>query len=379
MISIEDAIEKSKEIANKSDGGTTCYDFGDVVLIKYAISLEYCRNGNRARENEEIVMKGVNEIISKGVNTPRHLDMKRTIEDGKDVCYVLQEKVKGKNCANMGKYGEPIDVVLEELKYVNAIPFKHIEKLVSDSCMIYNMGYEPKNHNLFYDEETGFWFIDFLENKEEKFDVNKPETIFETVKYICPKPINLAGLISFDAEITKEENEKYNELRNALKAKYLLACENMIPEFKKYEFFYLLNEENEYKKYLMSEGLVDRDLFSATSQDFEIYDELYSLVVNEICKEISNGKAEYWHVEDNEIRYKSELFDLETFYKKFICKDIKQEEFDDEWDYEIKVKESYTNNMMESIYKRISSIEPNENISKFISEYESKRKNNFTP
>ena len=96
-------------------------------------------------------------------------------------------------------------------------------------------------------------------------------------------------------------------------------------------------------------------------------------------KEIVNGKAEYWHVEDNEIRYKSELFDLETFYKKYICKDIKQEEFDDEWDYEIKVKESYTNNMMESIYKRISSIEPNENISKFISEYESKRKNNYTP
>ena len=80
MISIEEAITKSKELPNISYGGSMCYDFGDIVLVKYTLPLKYVKPGYRARENQEIVMKGINEKASKGVNTPKHIDMKRVVE-----------------------------------------------------------------------------------------------------------------------------------------------------------------------------------------------------------------------------------------------------------------------------------------------------------
>ena len=65
MINIEDAIKKSKELPNISVGGSICYDFGDVVLVKYTLPLKYVKPGYRARENQEIVMKGINEKVIK--------------------------------------------------------------------------------------------------------------------------------------------------------------------------------------------------------------------------------------------------------------------------------------------------------------------------
>ena len=76
--------------------------------------------------------------------------------------------------------------------------------------MLYEMGYETKNKNLFYDEETGFWFIDFLSNKEdEKFDPNNPKKVFETLKYVCPKPLQIASKLSYGIEISDEDKKKY--------------------------------------------------------------------------------------------------------------------------------------------------------------------------
>lgn len=378
MISIEEAIIKSKELPNISNGGSMCYDFGDVVLVKYILPLKYVKPGYRARENQEIVMKGINEKVSKGVNTPKHIDIKRVVEGENDVCYVLQEKCKGKNCDPMARYGETIEVVLKELKFVNNIPFKHYEKLISDACLLYEMGYESKNKNLFYDEETGFWFIDFLDNKEEKFDFNNPKTIFEVLKYVCPKPLQIASSLSYSAEISDEDREKYNILRYNSMTKFFLACKNMIPTFKKYEFFYLLDKEDKFKEYLMKERVVNRDLFNITNQDFEVYNELFSSVVNDICKEISTKGKKYWDVEVNDIRIKSNLFSLNIFYKNYICKNIKREDFEEEWEYDSAIDYSYNNDMIDLIYKTICSMEPNENISNFISEYESKRKKDLT-
>lgn len=375
MINIEDAIKKSKELPNISVGGSICYDFGDVVLVKYTLPLKYVKPGYRARENQEIVMKGINEKVIKGVNTPKHIDMKRIVEDENDVCYVLQEKCKGKNCAQMARYGELIEEVLTELKYVNNIPFEHYEKLVSDACMLYEMGYEAKNKNLFYDEETGFWFIDFLSNKEdEKFDPNNPKKVFETLKYVCPKPLQIASKLSYGIEISDEDKKKYDTLRCSSNAKFFLACKNMIPTFNKYEFFYLLDEDDILKKYLMDNGVVNRDLFCVTNKDFEVFNELFISVVNDICKEIIVKGKEYWDVEVNEIRNKSNLFALNTFYKNYICKDIKRKDYQDEWEYDNAINQSYTNNMMDSIYSTLCSMEYNENISNFISEYKSKIK-----
>ena len=91
MITIDDAIKEAKKLPNISNGGSQCYDFGDVVLVKYTLPLKYVKPGYRAREKQEIVMRGINNKANAGVNTPKHIDMKRVVEDENDVCYVLQE------------------------------------------------------------------------------------------------------------------------------------------------------------------------------------------------------------------------------------------------------------------------------------------------
>ncbi len=374
MLKIDDAIIKSKKLQNISDGGSECYDFGNAVLVRYTIPLKYVKPGYRARENQESVMVGVNKKASEGVNTPKHIEMKRVVEGENDVCYVLQEKCKGKNCASMGKYGALIERVLKELEFVSTIPFEHYEKLVSDACMLYEMGYEAKNKNLFYDEETGFWFIDFLHNKEDQqFDSSNPKKIFETLKYVCPKPAQIASQLSYDAKISDEDRKNIESLSYAAKAKYFLACKKVIPTFNKYEFFYLLEEPDDYKKYLMENGIVERDLFSATNEDFDVYNELYSNVVNEISEEVSINGEKFWQVAVNDIRINSNLFSLNKFYREFICEDIKKDDFEDDWEYEKSVDSLFTSQMMDSIYDNLTTMPLNDNISSFISDYRNSR------
>ena len=376
QITIDEAIEKSKTKKNISTGGSACYDFGDVILVKYTFPMEYVRHGHRARKNQENVMQGINEKNQQGINTPKHLAMKRVIEGENDVCYVLQEKCKGKNCASLAEYGAPLEKVLKELEYVNKIPFKQYEKLVYDSCMLLEMGYEAKNKNLFYDEKTGFWFIDFLDNREEdKFDFNDPKKIFKAIKYASPKPLQIASCLSYDAKISKEDSQKVEKLKYASTAKYFLACKKVIPLFNKYEYFYLLDSSDNFKKYLMEMKLIDRDLFSATADDFKVYNELFTCVVNDICEEISKKGKKYWDVETNSIRNQSQLFNIESFYRKYICKEIKPEDYKEKWEYESTVSKIYTDNMMNEIYKVLKSMEQNDNISNFISEYNEEHKN----
>ena len=378
MTNIDEAIEKAKKLDNISVGGSACYDLGNVVLVKYTLPLTWVKPGYRARENQEIVMQGINKKAALGVNTPRHLDMKRVVEGENDVCYVLQEKCKGKCCGLMAKYGAPIERVLSESKFVSLIPFEHYRKLVSDACMLYEMGYEAKNKNLFYDVETGFWFIDFLDNRENnKFDPNDPKKIFKTIKYVCPKPLQIASSLSYDAVISDEDREKLNDLVWASKAKFLLACKKEIPTFNKYEFFYLLEESDDYKRYLRDNGVINHDLFTARKEDYEIYRELFMHVVNSICCEIANTGKQYWDVAINSIRNESNLFNLIGFYINYICNAIKREDYEDEREYGYAIVDSYTSNMMGAIYNTLCSMEPNDNITRFIAEYETKKDGNL--
>lgn len=64
---------------------------------------------------------------------------------------------------------------------------------------------------------------------------------------------------------------------------------------------------------------------------------------------------------------------MNTFYKNYICKEIKKEDYEDEWDYDRTIRESYIDNMMDEIYVKLCSMETNENISNFIFEYKSKK------
>ena len=53
------------------------------------------------------------------------------------------------------------------------------KKLIEDGLALYEMGHEAKNKNLFYDSNSGFWFIDFIaNNKDDKFDPTDKEKVF---------------------------------------------------------------------------------------------------------------------------------------------------------------------------------------------------------
>ena len=80
MTDIDIAIKESKNKENISNGGSMCFDFGDVVLVKYSCPTKYLKNGERSREKSEEIMEAIKTKADNGVNTPRHLVVKRVIE-----------------------------------------------------------------------------------------------------------------------------------------------------------------------------------------------------------------------------------------------------------------------------------------------------------
>ena len=218
MISIDEAIEKSKQKENISNGGSECYEFGDVVLVKYSNLLKYMKDGELARGSTEDVMEGVNIKADLGVNTPRHLGFKRVRDDEEEYCYVLQEKAKGINCNSFCKYVDNFEERKNSLEWVKNIPYEHYKKLVHDSCMVYEMGFESKPKNYFYDEETGFWLIDFLEyDKDHPFDQNNFEMLNRLVKYgYVPNIINIASSLPYDFKLTPEQEKQEEDLKNQI-------------------------------------------------------------------------------------------------------------------------------------------------------------------
>ena len=373
MIDIQDAIEQSKSKQNISDGGSQCFDFGDVILVRYTLPLMYVTDHYRARDCEERVMEGINQKNQNGVNTPKHISMMRTIEGTNDVCYVLQEKCKGKNCASMQKYGVPYDTVISDLNRVYNIPMEHYKKLIRDGCQLYEMGYECKNKNLFYDEKTGFWFIDFLSYDVDKaFDENDPIKLFEALKFVVPRPRQIASMLDFNEELSSEQKAKKDLLENSIEAKTLLAIKSVIPTFEKYEKFYLYNKDVGLKKYLMEQGIVQKDLFRFEEEDYPIYDELYEVVVNQMIDKIINKGEEFWSVEVNDVRNDSDLFCLIDMWRSHRDNPIRRSDYQDEYDYNRDLKSKFTETMLRTIVKKLEESEYHENATKFINDFYSK-------
>lgn len=370
MIDIKNAIEQSKKMENVSAGGSQCFDFGDVVLVKYVVGLKYVKEcKSRARSCEEEVMEGVAEKVKNGVNTPRHLAVARVIEGNNDVCYVLQEKSKGKNCASMGKYNLPYDQTIAELEFVNNIPFEHYQKLASDSCQLYEMGYEKKNKNLFYDQETGFWFIDFLcYKKENSFDENDPQKIFEVVNYVMPNPRRIASIMDDESVqlLSSVQREKKELLENSIEAKTLLAIKKAIPRFERYEKFHLWPKSASIKKYFMEQGLVKKDLFKLEDDDYPVFDELYENAKNRVISGIVNDGVSLWSVEVNEIRNKLALYNLDQLWLVHKDNFLNQTDYESEWDYSSACEDLLKQKMLDEIVQQLECSEKNENINAFL-------------
>ena len=73
---IDEMIKQTENMQNVSDGGSPCYAFDQVVLVKYTMPIKY----GRARKNEEIVAEFANKKNEMGVNTPKHLEIKRVVK-----------------------------------------------------------------------------------------------------------------------------------------------------------------------------------------------------------------------------------------------------------------------------------------------------------
>lgn len=369
MLDIDTAIRESKNKENVSSGGSACFDFDDVVLVKYSLPVKYVKNGNRSREKSEEIMEAINKKADNGVNTPRHLAIKRVIEGEDDICYVLQQKCPGVNCTNLSKYGVSFDEMCASLKFVLNIPFEQYKKLIDDGLNLFEMGYESKNKNLFYDSNTGFWFIDFLKNdRDYAFDSKDIKKVFEALNYRIPKPIQITSSVKYDEVLTDEQKHIEDELKYAIKAKTLLAIKAVLPNFERYEKFFLFKEDTDYKRYLMKNGFINKDLISLDSIDYEVFQELYEIVIKGLIDKIKNKGEKFWSIECNDIRNDSDLFRLISFFEQSKYNVIKREEFDSEYDYERDVKELYTTNVLNDLINRLEQMEPNENIKTFLAD-----------
>ena len=377
MIDIDSAINESKTKKNISDGGSPCFDFGDVVLIRYREPVAFL-HGKHARDKEDEVMKAINQKADAGVNTPRHIAMKRVIEDeGKyETCYVLEEKCPGVSCESINKYGVSPEEMLASLTLISNIPFEQYKKLILDGCMLYEMGYEAKNKNLFYDSETGFWYIDFLDNEEtNKFDPNDIRKIFDALKSRIPKPLYIAAKPSYDTILSPEETEKKKKLEFAIKAKTLLATRACFPKFIKYEKFYLSSESDEYKAYLMKTGITNDNLNALSENDYRTFYELYEIVMNRITDQVVNHNVTYWDIKTNEIRNENGIFNLANVWTMHNDCMVKREDYEDNYDYVRAARDELIVKMITDLTERLRKLPPNESINAFLakaSEEESK-------
>ena len=105
------------------------------------------------------------------------------IEGDKSICWVLEEKAKGKPCteyrdmnsvedeaiADLANYPE-IQYLGTDQHIVNGVPYEHIKDMVyaTSELLKADIGLEPKHKNVFYDADPkngGFTHIDYLYHK----------------------------------------------------------------------------------------------------------------------------------------------------------------------------------------------------------------------
>ena len=126
----------------------------------------------------------------------------------------------------------------------------------------------------------------------------------------------------------------------------------------------------------MQNGFVNKDLTSVDSIDYEVFQELYEIIIKGLIDKIKNKGEKFWSIECNDIRNDSNLFGLQTFFEQSKYNCINREEFDDAYDYEYEVTKSYTLNVLNDLIDRLEKMEPNENIISFLTDVNEKIKSN---
>lgn len=361
MKSIEEYILEAKNMKNISDGGSAAYDFGSVVLIKYSIPTKY----GVARENEELVAVSANEMKANGVNTPRHLAIKRIYEGDNNICFVLQEKANGISFTNYCTSDPKLQLYYQE--ELAGAPDSHYEKCISDLSMLFHMGLELKPKNIFYDKSKdngGFTFIDLLNYDSTPMDFDSIRDVLWLDKY-ARFISNFTQISSYNNMASEEEKNRSLELSYQIRCKIFKAMEKVIPNFNKFRRWILRTNPKDLLSFFENNGIFVGDL-SLTEVEYAQFDYYIEEIVNECIEKISSGENKLWQIEVNEIRNMLNEMGMREAYSIHISNPINnREEYEDEWEFEQAQRENLDALVKDKFYQRlieIANVSTNPNI-----------------
>lgn len=327
MYNIDELIEQTKNMPNVSDGGSECFSFKDVVLVKYKQPKKY----GIARDQEEWVQKFVNEKNEMGVRTPKHLAIKREIIGEDSVCWVLQEKANGvsytKYCNNKDN-----QVQLSKQEELSNMKDEYYQKLALDLKDLMYAGIELKPKNIFLDnsaENGGFTIIDLLGPQRDENDYLGSLKDFQLL-FECMKAIFFQTTIYYNA--TDEEKSESNELKNKCLLKSFRALETAFPEFNKYRRFVLRTLEEDVMTYFKNNG-INEDLTLTDNEEKEFL-EYCQKIVDSCLDSLKSGKKEYWDISVNDARISISNLGMWQSFKYSKKNKFKQSDFEDSNDYE---------------------------------------------
>lgn len=352
MNNIDEYIKASKKMENVSDGGSECFDFGNVVLVKYKISIRF--NGD-ARENEELIAAAANKKRDMGVNTPYHLAIKRVTDEKDNICYVLQEKAKG---ASFNIYYKEPAEQLQVQELLLEAPDTVYEKCVSDLCELFNMGLELKGKNIFYDNSkdgAGFTFIDLLRYNTTPLN---PDSISDVIRLdkMASFIYNIPRVREYNRTATEEQKEESTVLYYKMKQKTFRAMEKVVPNFSRFRRWVLRTYSDDVLDFFENNGTIVGNL-TLNEDECREFDNYIEQIVNNCLEKIAIGKNEFWDIRTNEIRIALDMMGLQAAWKYHSANPINNPSaFDDKWDFE-RAREKYLEDMVnKKFYERLESV-----------------------
>ena len=354
MYNIDEYIKASAKMENVSDGGSECFDFGNVVLVKYKVSVKYSVNAI-ARENEELIAEAANKKRDMGVNTPYHLAIKRVTDDKDNICYVLQEKAKGASFNIY--YKEPADQLQVQELLLEA-PDTVYEKCVSDLCELFNMGLELKGKNIFYDNSkdgAGFTFIDLLGYDTTPLNSDSISDVIRLDK-MAGFIYNIPRISTYSKTATKEQIEESTILYYKMKQKTFKAMEKVVPTFSRFRRWVLRTYSNDVLDFFEKNGTVVGNL-ALNDDECREFDNYIEQIINECLKKIATGKNRFWQIRANEIRIALDTMGMQAAWKYHSANPIDDPiAFDDKWDFE-RAREKYLEDIVNNKFnERLQSV-----------------------
>lgn len=330
MNNIDEYIKASFKMKNVSDGGSECFDFGNVVLVKYKIPVKY---NAIAREDEELIAEAANKKRDMGVNTPYHLAIKRVTDEKDNICYVLQEKAKGVSFNIY--YKEPAEQLQVQESLLEA-PDTVYEKCVRDLCELFNMGLELKGKNIFYDNSkdgAGFTFIDLLGYNTTPLN---PDSISDVVRLdkMVSFIYNIPKVSIYSQTANEEQKEESTVLYYKMKQKTFRAMEKVIPNFSRFRRWILRTYSDDVLDFFEKNGTIVGNL-TLNEDECREFDNYIEQIVNDSLEKIATGKNEFWQIRANEIRIALDMMGLQAAWKYHSANPINDSSaFDDKWDFE---------------------------------------------